>query len=472
MSAENSNVKAATVLAEQAVAALRGQVRGELIQPGDAQYDTARKVYNGMIDKHPALIVRCVDVADVISAVNFGREQKLTLAVRGGGHNGPGFGSVDDGLVIDLSRMRGIRVDPANKTVRVEGGALWGDVDHATHPFGLAVPTGFVSTTGVGGLTLGGGIGYLARKYGLTIDNLLSVDMVLADGRFVTASPDENADLFWAVRGGGGNFGVVTSFLFRANPVQTVYGGPMIWPMEEASAILHYWQDLILAAPTDLNGWFAFLTVPPAAPFPEQYQLKKMCAVVWCYTGPLDKAEEVFKPIRSFRPPAIDFTGPIPFPALQSMFDALYPPGLQWYWRADFFNHFDDKAIGLHVKYGAQLATPYSTMHIYPINGAAGRVGKQDTAWGYRDAKFSQVIVGVDPDPANNERMIQWAKDYWLALHPYSAGGGYVNMIMDEGEEHVKAAYGDNYARLTQIKAKYDPLNLFHVNQNIKPASR
>ncbi len=470
MSTVNSNVKAATGLSDQAITALRALVRGEIIQPGDPTYDEARKVYNAMIDKCPALIVRCADAADVISAVNFAREQQLAVAVRGGSHNGPGFGTVDDGLVIDLSQMRSVRVDPGNKTVRVEGGCLWGGVDHATHPFGLAVPGGFVSTTGVGGLTLGGGIGYLARKYGLSIDNLLSVDMVLADGRFVSASPDENADLFWAVRGGGGNYGIVVSFLFRGNPIHIVYGGPMIWPMEVAADLIRFWQDLILKAPDDLNGWFGFITVPPAAPFPEQYQLQKMCAIVWCYTGPLEKAEETFKPVRQFSPPAIDFAGPIPFPALQSMFDALYPSGLQWYWRADFFNHYDDKAIDLHVKYGSQLPTMHSTMHIYPINGAAGRVGKQDTAWGYRDANFAQVVVGVDPDPKNNARMIDWAKDYWLALHPYSAGGGYVNMIMDEGEDLVKAAYGDNYAPLTNIKAKYDPQNFFRINQNIKPA--
>lgn len=459
------------MLTEKAISEFRAQLRGELIQPGDSTYDEARKVYNGMIDKHPALIAQCVDVADVINAVNFGRDNHLTIAVRGGGHNGPGFGTCDDGLVIDLSRMRGIRVDPANSTVRVEGGCVWGDVDHATHPFGLAVPTGFLSSTGVGGLTLGGGIGYLSRRYGLTIDNLLGVDMVLADGRFVTASANENADLFWAVRGGGGNFGVVTSFLFKGNPVHTVYGGPMIWPLDMAADLIHFWQDFILDAPDDMNGWFGFITVPPVAPFPEQYHLQKMCAIVWCYTGAHETAETAFKPIRQFGPPAIDFAGPIPLPALQSMFDGLYPAGLQWYWRADFFNGYDDKVIGLHVKYGSQLPTMHSTMHIYPINGAAGRVGPHDTAWGYRDAKFAQVIVGVDPDPQNNERMTEWAKDYWLALHPYSAGGGYVNMIMDEGEERVKAAYGDNYARLAQIKAKYDPQNLFHVNQNIKPAA-
>jgi hypothetical protein len=301
------------------------------------------------------------------------------------------------------------------------------------------------------------------------IDNLLGVDMVLADGRFVTASSDENADLFWAVRGGGGNFGVVTSFLFKAQPVHTVYGGPIIWPLEMAADLIRFWQGFILEAPDDINSFFGFLTVPPGAPFPEQYHLQKMCALVCCYTGPLANAEAALQPLRSFSPPAIDFAGPIPLPVLNSMFDALYGPGMQWYWRADFFDRFDDKAIGLHVKYG-EMPTMLSGMHIYPINGAAGRIGRQETAWGYRDANFAQVIVGVDPDPKNNAHMIEWAKDYWLALHPYSMGGGYVNMIMDEGEDHVKAAYRDNYTRLAQIKAKYDPQNFFHVNQNIKPA--
>lgn len=452
------------------VQALAPTLRGELIQPGDPNYDTARKVYNGMIDKHPALIVRAADVADVIRAVNFARDNRLTLAVRGGGHNAAGLGIVDDGLVIDLSQLRGVSVDPIHRTVRVAGGNVWGDVDHATHVFGLAVPSGFVSTTGVGGLTLGGGVGYLARKYGLTIDNLLGVDMVLADGRFVTANADENPDLFWAVRGGGGNFGVVTSFLFRGNPVHTVYAGPMLWPLEKSSQVMQFWQDRMLNAPDELNGFFAFLTVPPGPPFPEQYHMKKMSGVVWCYTGPLDQAEATFKPIRQEMPPAIDFVGPVPFPALQSMFDPLVPPGMQWYWRADFFNRYDDKAIGEHVKYGAEMPTLESTMHIYPINGAAGRVGKRDTAWSYRDANFIQVIVGVSPDPANKERITTWAKNYADALHPYSAGGTYLNMIMDEGEDRIKASYRDNYARLAQIKAKYDPQNLFHVNQNIRPA--
>ena len=449
---------------------LRARFRGELIAPGDAAYEAARKVYNGMIDKRPALIARAADVADVMASVDFAREKRLLLAVRGGGHNGPGLGTCDDGLVIDLSRLKGIRVDQRRRTVRVEGGALWGEVDHATHPFGFAVPSGFLSTTGVGGLTLGGGIGYLSRKYGLTIDNLLEVDVVLADGRLVTASPEENEDLFWAVRGGGGNFGVVTSFLFRANPVANVYGGPMFWPLDKSADILRFWRDFIVKAPEDINGWFAFATVPPVPMFPAEHHLKKVCAVTWCYTGDPAKAEEALAPVRQFAPPLMDFCGPIPFPVLQSLFDGLYPAGLQWYWKADFFQDLSDKAVDLHVKYGERLPSPHSTMHIYPIDGASGRVGKGDTAFSFREARFAEVIVGVDPDPAQNPRLVQWARDYWLALHPFSLGGGYINMIMDEGEDTVKASYRDNHPRLAQVKRKYDPGNLFRVNQNVKPA--
>ncbi len=465
----NGNAATLSAVTSEAVSALRGSVRGEVIQQGDPTYDAARALYNAMIDKHPQLIVQCLDVADVMAAVRFASDNQLEVAIRGGGHNGPGFASVEGGLVVDLSRMRSVRVDPSNGTVRVEGGALWGDVDHATHAFGLAVPCGFLSSTGVGGLTLGGGVGYLTRSFGLTIDSLLGVDMVLADGQFVTANATDNPDLYWAVRGGGGNFGVVTSFLFQGHPVHTVYGGPMMWPMDQALDVLKYWQEFITSAPHDINGWFGFVTVPPGPPFPEAWHMHKMAAVVWCCTAPLDEAETRFKSIREAIPPTIDFAGPIPFPALNNMFDALYPAGLQWYWRSDFFKHFDDTALGLHRKYGAQLPTMHSTMHIYPINGAAGEVSKDATAWAHRDANFAQVTVGVDPDPANNERTIAWAKDYWLALHPYSSGGSYVNMMMDEGEERVKAAYDENMARLAQVKSHYDPDNFFHVNQNIKP---
>ncbi len=451
--------------------ALKASLRGELIQPGDTDYDAARKVYNGMIDRHPALIARCADVADVIAAVNFGREHNLLVSIRGGGHNAGGLGVCDDGLVIDLSLIRYAHVDPVARTVRVGGGSTWGDIDHATHAFGLAVPSGIISTTGVGGLTLGGGLGHLTRKYGLAIDNLLAADIVLADGRLVTANESHNEDLFWALRGGGGNFGVVTSFLFKANPVPTVYGGPMLWDMELAPAVMQWYRGFITQAPDDLNGFFAFLIVPPGPPFPEHLHNKNMCGIVWCYTGPLELAEATFKPIREQFPPALDFVGPIPHPVLQSMFDPLYAPGLQWYWKADFVNELSDEAIDRYIKHGSQLPTMQSTMHLYPVNGAAHRVGKHDTAWSYREATWAEVIVGVDPDPANKDLIVNWARQYWEDVHPFSAGGAYVNFMMEEeGQERVKASYRDNYERLAAIKRMYDPTNFFRVNQNIRPA--
>ncbi len=402
------------VLEKARIETLKASLRGELFQPDDEGYNAARKVYNAMIDKHPALIVRCADVADVIAAVNFGRENGLLVSIRSGGH---------------------------------------------------------ISTTGVGGLTLGGGLGHLTRKCGLAIDNLIAADVVLADGRFVTADERHHEDLLWALRGGGGNFGVVTSFVFKAHPIHTDYAGPMLWELDQAPEVMKWYREFIRQAPDDINGFFLFLVVPPGPPFPEHLHNKKMCGVVWCYTGPLEKAEETFKPIRGFLTPALDFVGPIPHPALQSMFDPLYPPGLQWYWKADFVNELSDDAIRLHVKHGSQLPTMQSSMHLYPVNGAAHRVGKNDTAWSYRDATWAEVIVGVDPDPANKDLIVDWARKYWEDLHPYSAGGAYVNFMMEEGEERVKASYRDNYERLAAIKSKYDPANFFRVNQNIKPTT-
>jgi FAD/FMN-containing dehydrogenase len=450
---------------------LRAGFRGKIIQPGDADYDVSRKVYNAMIDRRPRLIAGCADVADVIAALRFGREHDLRIAVRGGGHNAGGLGVCDDGLVIDLSAIRYVRVDPKAGTVRVGGGCTWGDVDHATHGFGLATPSGFISTTGVGGLTLGGGMGHLTRKCGLTIDNLLEADVVLADGTFVTARPDQHADLFWAIRGGGGNFGIATSFLYRLHPVSTVWFGPMLWEFEHTAEVMQWYEDFIRTAPNEISGFLALLVVPPAPPFPEHLHHKKMCGIVWCYSGPPDRAEEHFKPVRRFRPPAFDHVGPIPQPVMQSVFDGLYPPGLQWYWRADFVNELSPEAIAEHARFGAAIPTTHSTMHLYPVNGAAHDVGQTDTAWSYRDATWAMVIVGVDPDPANKDRIVNWSKAYWDAVHPYSAGGAYVNFMMDEGEERVKATYRDNYGRLAAIKTQYDPNNVFRMNQNIKPAA-
>jgi len=448
----------------------KANFRGKIISKADKEYAEARKVYNGMIDKKPSLIAICNDVADVITAVNFGRKNNYLIAVRGGGHNAGGLGICDDGLVIDLSKINFVHVDSKLKTVRVGGGSIWGDVDHATHPFKLAVPSGIISTTGVGGLSLGGGVGYLSRKYGLTIDSILEVDIVLADGSFVTASAKENEDLYWAIRGGGGNFGIITSFLFQGHPVHTSFAGPTLWNIDKTEKVLKWYRNFIRNTSEDLYGFFAILTVP-GPPFPEELHGKKMCGVIWNYLGPHSETDKIFKPVRDLKPD-FDHVGPIPHPALNSMFDVFYPSGLQWYWRADFIKEIPDEAVNQNVKYGNELPTPHSTMHLYPINGKAHNVGKNDTPWAYRDANWAQVIVGVDPDPdpTNNEKIIKWTKDYYDAIHPYSAGGAYINFMMDEGEDRVRASYKDNYERLVTIKNKYDPHNLFKVNQNIKPS--
>ena len=446
-------------------------LRGGLIGPENPGYDAARRIYNGMIERRPALIARCEDVADVIASVNFARERQILVSVRGGGHNGPGLSLCNGGLVIDLSHMNGVRIDPGSSTARVEGGCTWGKVDHASHAFGLATVSGIVSTTGVGGLTLGGGHGYLTRRYGLTIDNLIEADLVLADGSLVTANADKNSDLFWAIRGGGGNFGIVTSFVFQLHPVDTVFGGPVLWPVEKAAEVLKWYREFMPAAPEELYGFFAFLTVPPAPPFPETLHHKHACGIVWCYTGDLQKAQDAFRPVREFGPPLFEHLGPMPYPMLQSAFDPLYPPGLQWYWKADIFKQLSDQAIDLHTRFGSNLPTPFSTMHLYPIDGAVHRVGEQETPFPFRDCLWSSVTLGVDPDPANNEKMVAWAKDYWQALHPFSAGGAYVNFMMEEGQERLKATYGVNYERLAEIKSTYDSHNFFRQNQNIVPQS-
>jgi FAD/FMN-containing dehydrogenase len=445
------------------------QLRGEIVMPSNANYNETRKVYNGMIDKRPGLFAMCVDVADVMAAVNFGRDNNLLVAVRGGGHNGGGLGICDNGLVIDLSGIKFIRVDTSDNTVRVGGGNLWGEVDHATHPFGLAIPAGIISTTGVGGLTLGGGVGHLSRKYGLTIDNLLEADMVLADGSFVTVNANQNTDLFWAIRGGGGNFGIVTSFKFQAHPVKTVIGGPTLWPIEQTEEIMEWYHDFIHNAPDELNGFIATMVIP-GPPFPEHLHNKQFCGIVWCYVGDPNKFDELFKPVLA-KNALFANVGEMPYPSIQTLFDGLMPPGLQWYWRGDFFNELGPEVRALHLKFGSNIPTPLSQMHLYPISGAAGRIGAEETPWAYRNAKYAGVYGGIDPDPKNADKITKWCKDYWAALHPYSAGGAYSNFMMDEGQERVEASYKHNYARLTKIKKKYDPNNLFRVNQNIKPAN-
>lgn len=461
---------AGATISDESVREFRKSLRGELIQPGDAKYDEARKVYNGMINRRPRLIVQCVDVADVIASVNFARENRLILSVRGGSHNVTGSSVCDGGLVIDLSRMKGIRVDPAKRTVRAQGGCTWGDVDHATAAFGLATPGGIISTTGIGGLTLGGGIGYLTRKCGLSCDNVVSADVVTADGRFVVANDKENADLYWGIRGGGGNFGVVTSFEFKLYPISTVYAGPVLYPLEKSREALKMFRDFITKAPEDVNAFFAYLIVPPGDPFPANLHNKTVCGVVAMYTGPIDQAEAALKPLRQFGPPKLDFMGPVPFSAVQGMFDALVPAGLQHYWKADFVKEITDEYIEGHAKFGPSIPTVNSAMHIYPINGAAQRMKKDETAFNYRDANFVHVIAAMYTNPADTNKNMTWVKDYYNALHPHSAGGAYVNFLMDEGDERIAATYRDSYQKLVALKNKYDPTNLFHMNQNIKPS--
>jgi FAD/FMN-containing dehydrogenase len=447
-------------------------LRGELILPDHPEYDAARRVYNGMIDRHPAAIARCRDAADVRACVEFARDRSIELAVRGGAHNAGGLGVWDDALVIDLGAMRTVALSPVDGTVRVDPGCTWADVDHATVAFGLVIPAGFFGSTGVSGLTLGGGVsGYLDRRYGLTVDNLISADVVLADGSFVTASESSHPDLFWALRGGGGNFGVVTSFTFQSHPIGEngiVYAGPVLYDIDDTAEVMRWYREFAPAQPEDLSGWIGLITIPPAPPFPESLWGRKSCVIVWCYSGPHDQADERLEQVRSFGSPLIVGIQAMPYNMLTSAFDALYPAGLQWYWRADFFKEITDEAIEIHRDFGERLPTGHSTMHLYPIDGAAARVPSSATAFAYRDGGWAGVIVGVDPDPANREAITTWTKDYWEALHPTSAGGAYVNFLMDEGQDRVKASYLDNYARLAQVKRRYDPHNLFHVNQNIR----
>ncbi|RWB78779.1 MAG: FAD-binding oxidoreductase [Mesorhizobium sp.] len=451
----------------------RLSLRGEVILRDDAGYDDARKVYNGMIDKRPLLIARCADVADVIAAVKFARDNDLLIAVRGGGHNGAGLGICDNGLVIDLSMMKGVHVDPKTRTVRVGPGCNSGDVDHATHPFGLAVPAGIVSTTGVAGLTLGGGTGYLTRRYGLTVDNLVEADLVLADGRVVTASKNENPDLFWALRGGGGNFGVVTSFLFQAHPVNMIFGGPVFWEAKDAMAVMQTYRDYLPEAPEDLGAFVGLKTVPSTDPFPREYWGKRACAIISCYNGTEEDGRKAMAPLLDNLPPPIfNWMSVMPFPALQAMFDPLLPKGLQWYWKGDFVRSLPDEAIATHIAQAAAAPSELSLMHLYPIDGAVRRVGKDETAWNARDATWSMVIAAIDPDPGKAADLTKWAKTYWASIHPHNGEGGYVNFMMeDEGEARVQASYGANYERLSQVKRIYDPFNIFRVNQNIKPAA-
>ncbi|MEV5537400.1 FAD-binding oxidoreductase [Saccharopolyspora shandongensis] len=451
------------------VAQLREQVRGAVIDRDDPGFDQARRVYNAMIDRRPQVVVQCRNAGDVAAAVGYARDNGLDLAVRGGGHSVPGFGTCDDGVVIDLAPMRGVRVVPGSRTAQAEGGATWGDVDAATHAFGLATTGGIISSTGVGGLTLGGGIGHLARGQGLTCDNLISADVVTAGGELVVADEHRHADLFWALRGGGGNFGVVTSFEFRLTPVRDIYGGLIFFELDQIPNVLRAYREIIADAPERLSMFPAFQIAPPLPFIPQDRHGDALIAIVACWAGPIDAGPDAVRPLRDIAPIVAEHLGPMPYPLLNGTFDVLVPPGLQHYWKANFVVELTDEMIAAHVEHGPRVPVVNSTVHIYPINGACHRVAPDATAFAYRDANFATVIAGMWPDPADNAANIAWVRDYYAATAPHSEEGGYVNFMAGDDQGRIKANYRGNYDRMVQVKRAYDPENLFHLNQNVRP---
>jgi FAD/FMN-containing dehydrogenase len=449
-------------LDEATIQDFRAGLRGQVILPGDADYDNARKVWNGMIDRRPALIARCDGVADASRAIRFARDQHLLLAVRGGGHNVAGAGTCDGGLVIDLSPMKAVRVDSERRTARVEAGATWKEFDEETQKYGLATTGGLISSTGVAGFTLGGGISWLVRKHGLACDNLISAEVVTADGQLVRASAEENADLYWGLRGGGGNFGVVTAFEFALHPVSTVVGGIVAHPLPRAREVLQFYRHFIATAPDELTTIVIFGTAP------EGHQIIGLAA---CYAGPVEQGEEVMRPLKEFGPPVMDMMSPLPYTALQQANDPTAPAGLQNYWKAAFLQDLSDEAIDAMIEYATNATSPLSMIHLHHLGGAMNRVAADATAFGHRDSGFVVNILGVWPAPGDNEKHIDWARGLFAALQPY-AHGAYINFLGDEGQERVRSAYGPNYEHLVALKNKYDPTNLFRLNQNIPPASR
>ena len=456
-------------MTSKVIEALAAQSRGQVVTEGDGAYDDARTVHNGMFDKRPLAVVRAEQVADVIAAVNIAREEGLDLAIRGGGHGAPGFGTCDGGIVIDLGPMNHVRVDPEAKTARAGGGTTWGDFNHATHAFGLATTGGIISTTGIAGLTLGGGIGYLTRGFGLSLDNLLSCDVVTADGNFVKASAKENPDLFWALRGGGGNFGVVTSLEFQLHDVGQVYAGPIFYEVEHTRTLFEFFREFIQDAPREFGGFPAFQIAPPLEFIPSDRHGDTFCAAVVHWSGDVEEGANAIKPFMDLAPVVAHHVGELPYPALNAAFDGLFPKGIRSYWKGNFVTELTDAAIDAHVEFGPKVPTVSSTMHLYPINGAAHDVGPDDTAFAYRDATFAPVFVSAWDDPSQDAANIKWVRDYYEATAPHSEAGGYINFMADDDQGRIKDNYRGNYDKLVAAKKKYDPSNLFHLNQNIAP---
>ena len=457
-------------MSSSVVEKLRAQLQGNVIVPTDAEYDAARAVYNGMIDKRPAGVVRVAGLDDVVATVNFARDHHLDLAVRGGGHSAPGFGTCDGGIVLDFADRTRVDVDPATSRARAEAGATWANFNDATHAFGLATTGGIIGSTGIAGLTLGGGIGYLSRKYGLSCDNLLSAEVVTAEGKVVTASSTENADLFWALRGGGGNFGVVTSFEYQLHPVDMVHGAIIIYPLDQAKVVAEFYRQDIAAAPEEFGAFMGFHQGPPVPFLPEEWHGKPVCVIVGMWTGAAEEGPARWQPYLDVATVAGSMVGPMPYPALNVAFDPLLPKGLQAYWKANFMSELTDGAIDTYREFARAVPSLQTSVHIYPIDGAVHRVGAEATAFPYRGANFSPVIACMWEDPADNEANIKWVRDFSTALQPHSEPGGYINFMDADDQGRIANNYGANYARLATVKAMYDPENLFHVNQNIKPA--
>jgi FAD/FMN-containing dehydrogenase len=453
------------------IAELREQVRGPVVEPGEADYDELRRVHNGVHDRRPALVVRATSTADAVAAVNYARESGLDLAVRGGGHSAPGYGTCDGGVVLDLSLMNNVFVDRVRRTARTGGGATWGDFNHATHAYGLATTGGIISTTGVSGLTLGGGVGYLTRGCGLTCDNLVSAEVVTADGRIVVASEHENEDLLWALRGGSGNFGVVTSMELALHDVGMIYGGPMLFEVEDAPAVMRAYDDYIQEAPEQLGAFFGWQMAPPLPFIPEDRHGDMFCVMITCWSGRPEQGEQAIKPFRDVAEVKAEHVGPMPYPALNAAFDGLFYKGMRQYWKADYVRDLPDGAIAAHAQHGPPTPSLTSTMHLYPINGAASRVGPEETAFAHRDARYVMVIGAFYDTPAEDERAVGWVRNYYEALHPFSGyEGGYVNMLDADDAGRTPQNFGRAYERLRRVKAVYDPDNLFHLNPNIPPA--
>ncbi|AZQ32805.1 FAD-binding oxidoreductase [Streptomyces cyaneochromogenes] len=446
---------------------LRGAVRGDIVEPGDQGYDEARRVYNAMHDRRPAIIVRAVDAGDVIATVDFARDQGLALAVRGGSHSVPGYGTCDGGVVLDLALMRGIRVDPDSRTAWVEGGCTWADVNHATHAFGLATTGGVVSTTGVGGLTTGGGMGYLMRRCGLACDNLVSADLVTADGAFLTCTDEQNSDLMWAMRGGGGNFGVVTSFAYRLHPVADVLGGPTFFPLD--GDVIRRYRELVDEADYDLGALLVVGLGPPVPFLPERWHGRPLCGVIACWTGPEDEDDRVRERVAALGPVLGRHLERMPYPVINTLFDDLVPAGLYHYWKGTFTHGMSDGAIDAFVEHGGTTPSIQSVTVVYPLDGACRRVGPEETAFSYRDADYSIALSGTFTTRAECEDQKGWVRGFNQALEPHSMEGGYVNFIDGDDQYRVQANYRGNHPRLTALKRRYDPGNLFRLNHNIAP---